>query len=62
MVSCLCSKAIHTMLKGRQDPSVQVNSGHGSVVFLPPGGIGVTVLSKWYNVSKYQQTFHSKIY
>lgn len=35
----------HTELKGRQEPSKQVNSGHMTVVFLPPGGTGVTVLS-----------------
>lgn len=33
------------MLKGTQDPSIQVNSGQRAVVFLLPGGAGETVLS-----------------
>lgn len=35
------------MLKGMQDPSIQVNSGQVIVVFLLPGSTGETVLSGW---------------
>lgn len=41
-----------TILKGTQDPSVQVNSGQMRVVFLLPGSSGETVLSGQSKISK----------
>ncbi len=41
-----------TMLNGTQDPSIQVNSGQVTVVFLLPGGTGETVLSGQSKISK----------
>ena len=41
-----------TTLKGTQDPSIQVNSEQVTVVFLPPGGTGETVLSGQNNIWK----------
>lgn len=45
-----------TMLKGTQDPSIQVNSGQVTLVFLLPGGAGETVLSEQNKISKNYQT------
>lgn len=36
-----------TIVKGTQVPSKHVNSWQGTLVFLPPGGIGETFLSRW---------------
>lgn len=44
------------MLKGTQDPSIQVNSGQVTLVFLLPGGAGETVLSEQNKISKNYQT------
>lgn len=45
-----------TMLKGTQDPSIQVNSGQVTLVFLLPGGAGETVLSEQNKISNNYQT------
>lgn len=49
-----------TMLKGTQDPSIQVNSGQVTLVFLLPGGDGETVLSEHSKITKndQKQSFH----
>lgn len=48
------------MLKGTQDPSIQVNSGQVTLVFLLPGGDGETVLSEHSKITKnhQKQSFH----
>ena len=44
--TCRIRNPAPTILKGTQVPSIHVNSGQGTVLFLPPGGTGETVLSE----------------
>lgn len=46
-MACFLKKnCLFTIVKGTQVPSMQVNSGQVTLMFLPPGGTGETVLSE----------------